>query len=825
MSRLPALPPTSPAGDTLEAGTIAVAKASQPSSGSAAPPPTAPAEVPRLTATTIQHLDNAIAVPIEGSDMSWENDGYTGLATPVSIHTGNHMTASQVNNSLYDARAVNFQQNNVLVAHDRTADVEAVAESRHRQELMKYEMSYSQRIARLELDMEARRLTIQSEAAAVGQRAAEVSSALRQSESRFQYGQHQLDQANLAGNHFRSEVVELKEALLKAENKNAVQQEEFQEQSRRAEAEARLRDEKHDNELKRLTMMVENMQKSRIIETDRPSFPSPTPVYASEAGARPDRDYQAFRSPTPVIKSEPGNLPKSPAPPQTNVGAAEHHPNHPEYYDMTAPPGLNKPPTGPPGPPGGDDGDDDDHDDRRRSKKDKKSKKKKKKRDSSSDSSSSSNAAIKLAKALKKLTKSKKSKKDNSDDEDGTDQDKNKPPKNKPKEAEKIVFPKFPLPEQYRNWRIRVREAVVAASAQPDLAFDWLSAVWDKDTTEETLRDPKGFVTLDAKVLSAITNILEGDFARQMDTLKEKEANANRLVRGRQILYKLHEFFATNALHGSVYDVEDLLSVSLNNENLVMFLRNWDTVLSGVQKSPDEAFLEPLFHRQVKKCKSLQHDINIYERAAEGSAQRSYKFLYDAANAHVNRKRLEKNRERIAKQTGNPTVPAPARVPKDYCFSFVKTGKCDKGDGCKFKHEVPQERGRSKGKGKSRGGRSQSPRSGSGGKVNQLCKFFKQGRCERGDNCRFQHRGKPSTPAASEASSGESKRDKSRRRREKKDKKGKKVRKTSRPLGLAPAVPRVAAAPKVARALEVLKVVGAQAKVHPAPPFLPPSAS
>ena len=163
---------------------------------------------------------------------------------------------------------------------------------------------------------------------------------------------------------------------------------------------------------------------------------------------------------------------------------------------MTAPPGLNKPPPGPPGPPrsGDDDDDDDDYDDRRRSKKDKKSKKKKKKRDSSSDSSSSDNAAIKLAKALKKLTKSKKSKKDDSDDEDGTDQDKNKPPKNKPKEAEKIVFPKFPLPEQYRNWRTRVREAVVAASAQPDLAFDWLSAVWDKDTTEETLRDPKGFL-------------------------------------------------------------------------------------------------------------------------------------------------------------------------------------------------------------------------------------------------------------------------------------------------------------------------------------------
>ena len=79
-----------------------------------------------------------------------------------------------------------------------------------------------------------------------------------------------------------------------------------------------------------------------------------------------------------------------------------------------------------------------------------------------------------------------------------------------------------------------------------------------------------------------------------MDTLKDEEANANRLVRGRQVLSKLHEFFATNALHGSVYDVEDLLSVSLVNENLVTFLRNWEAVFSGIQKLPDESFLEAL---------------------------------------------------------------------------------------------------------------------------------------------------------------------------------------------------------------------------------------
>ena len=63
--------------------------------------------------------------------------------------------------------------------------------------------------------------------------------------------------------------------------------------------------------------------------------------------------------------------------------------------------------------------------------------------------------------------------------------------------------------------------------------------------------------------------------------------------------------------------------------------------------------------------------------------------------------RLEKNRERIARQTGAP-APAAACVPKGYCFSFVNHDTRNKGDSCKFKHEVPQERGRKPGKGKRR---------------------------------------------------------------------------------------------------------------------------
>ena len=144
----------------------------------------------------------------------------------------------------------------------------------------------------------------------------------------------------------------------------------------------------------------------------------------------------------------------------------------------------------------------------------------------------------------------------------------------------------------------------------------------------------------DAKILSGLTNVLEGDFARQTDTFKETEAHAGRLVRGRQLLLRLHSHFATNALQGSVYDMEDLMI----NQNLTTFIRNGDTILSGIPSPPDNSVLGPLFHRQVKKCKDIDHDIQIYERALEGSDQRSYQFLYNAVANHLKRQRLQKNR-------------------------------------------------------------------------------------------------------------------------------------------------------------------------------------
>ena len=77
--------------------------------------------------------------------------------------------------------------------------------------------------------------------------------------------------------------------------------------------------------------------------------------------------------------------------------------------------------------------------------------------------------------------------------------------KPKVKEAESIKLPEFPNPETYRSWKAATREAVRAASDQPDEAFLWLLETYNKDVTHDQLRDPGKFLTLDTKLLAALS--------------------------------------------------------------------------------------------------------------------------------------------------------------------------------------------------------------------------------------------------------------------------------------------------------------------------------
>ena len=168
----------------------------------------------------------------------------------------------------------------------------------------------------------------------------------------------------------------------------------------------------------------------------------------------------------------------------------------------------------------------------------------------------------------------------------------------------------------------------------------------------------------------------------------------------------------------------------------------------------------------MKNCKAIQHDMNEYHRADEGTEKRNYSFPVSAVRRHLDRERLEANRDRVAKGlsgSGRPSAPAvegkTGFIPKGYCVAWNKGG-CSK-DNCTYKHETPKPRDRSRKPSKTRG--RSSERSGSPkpkGKGKKICKFWRQGRCDRGAECKFLHEdsvGKPRQATPARSASGENK--------------------------------------------------------------------
>ena len=109
------------------------------------------------------------------------------------------------------------------------------------------------------------------------------------------------------------------------------------------------------------------------------------------------------------------------------------------------------------------------------------------------------------------------------------------------------------------------------------------------------------------------------------------------------------QYFKTNEEVGALYSVEDLLKVSLINDDLSSFIHNWESVIAGISHVPEELTLRDILLRQIRGCHKLKYDLDTYDRAKEGTETHTYQFLLSSIKNLLTRERVRKNRDRIAK--------------------------------------------------------------------------------------------------------------------------------------------------------------------------------
>jgi hypothetical protein len=102
-----------------------------------------------------------------------------------------------------------------------------------------------------------------------------------------------------------------------------------------------------------------------------------------------------------------------------------------------------------------------------------------------------------------------------------------------------------------------VRTIVASASADPDVAFQWICEV-DEAETGASFADSGAFRTLDAKLSAGLGRVLTGDLARQIAVIEEQIGASKQYMKGRQKLWHIYQHFMVSDAAGALRDYRDL---------------------------------------------------------------------------------------------------------------------------------------------------------------------------------------------------------------------------------------------------------------------------
>jgi hypothetical protein len=291
-----------------------------------------------------------------------------------------------------------------------------------------------------------------------------------------------------------------------------------------------------------------------------------------------------------------------------------------------------------------------------------------------------------------------------------------------------VKVPSFPTPPQYRQWRHAICIAVAAASGRGEQGYAWCLKAENPEVTFDDLADSEGYDTLDIKLSSALTHLASGDLGLRISLAVDRQKTLGRVLKGRQIVWLVHDHHKLDDERGAMYDYADLQAIKFKGDNnLERFMNTWEMVLQGMTEPPPPRFIELTFYDQLKTSKALETEIGTYERASKPSYYRSYEFLVESVRRYLARKRQDKHRKAIVGALSHASSAAAATT---------STTKKSKAKNSTTQPSVPAEKGRGKGKGKGRGKNPPRP-PGSDGAI--CYEYAKTGKCTR-PNCKYEHR-------------------------------------------------------------------------------------
>ena len=120
----------------------------------------------------------------------------------------------------------------------------------------------------------------------------------------------------------------------------------------------------------------------------------------------------------------------------------------------------------------------------------------------------------------------------------------------------------MPTQSTLSDFKVTLATAVIAAAGhrKQSRVVEWIRAPGAQDASYELLAHcPTGLETLDRKLAKALEKIIKGELHTELLTLQKRQLeHGTAMVTGRQILYLLYRFLATDPSMKPMYDMSDL---------------------------------------------------------------------------------------------------------------------------------------------------------------------------------------------------------------------------------------------------------------------------
>ena len=265
-------------------------------------------------------------------------------------------------------------------------------------------------------------------------------------------------------------------------------------------------------------------------------------------------------------------------------------------------------------------------------------------------------------------------------------------------------------------------------------------------------KDFPNFEMLDAKIVSALNQIIQNSQFKKTVSLEEQKAQKeDRFLQGRQIAFMIYDYFRVTGAHDTVFFYADLFSVALHDDNIQEFDTRCDEVLLSMSKIPSDDILESLYKLRVRESAQLKtagelYDIEIHQKISVPNYQKLKTMVKRSIDQKLRIRnfdaRHEKNESAAVMKSRKGIIGVDGG--KRTCYQRKEKDQCSQGDRCSSRHTTqdraqkpehtaaaPSEPAVSRRRKRSIGGKSIH-----GSILRQPCRYYLNGTCTR-TSCEF----------------------------------------------------------------------------------------